>query len=68
MMERYVVIPMGAMVGLSPLKNFFCCMLKKFPPLDSETDRYFPLKSGFGSVVECSTWDSRVAGSNPPFI
>ena len=26
------------------------------------------IKSGFGSVVECSTWVSRVAGSNPPFI
>ena len=25
-------------------------------------------KSGFGSVVECLTWDSRVVGSNPPLI
>ena len=39
---------------------------------DVSSSRTFELniwfQSGFGSVVECSTWDSRVAGSNPPFI
>ena len=34
----------------------------------STKDALFHRNSGFGSVVECSTWDSRVAGSNPPFI
>ena len=42
MIERYVVVPMGAMVeALTIKKLFYRSMLNVFPPLDSETDRYF---------------------------
>ena len=47
-----------------------CCLMGPYvrlPCLARVSGLSLP-KSGFGSVVECSTWDSRVVGSNPPFI